>query len=160
MGNDISVEKEKSIIKDIIVDPYKSSAFSSLTIGLPFCVFKFLFGILILRNHIKILGWIFIVWAIIDFIMNSIRIKVDLVHRRPAMEYCLLAQIGKVIFKKTNLFLAVDTFLSFGIICFALWSGWIKELRPWEAYTWYAATTLNLLSLALVNIHLELKRKK
>lgn len=155
MGNDKSGEKDKNVI----VDPYKSPTFSSLTIGIPFCTFKLLFGMLFLRNHIKILGWIIIIWAIIDFILNSIRIASELVHRKPIMECCLLAQIGEVIFKKMSLFLAVDNLLSFGIICFVLWSGWVKELRPWEAYTWYAATTVNLLSLAVVNIHLELKRK-
>ena len=38
------------------------------------------------------------------------------------------------------LLLTIDTFLSFFIICFVLWSGWIKELSEWGAYMWFGAT--------------------
>jgi hypothetical protein len=56
------------------------------------------------------------------------------------------------------LFLAIDTLIAFGIICFVLWSGWIKFLYINESYLWYAATTLNLISISVVNIWLEFRR--
>ena len=56
------------------------------------------------------------------------------------------------------LFLAIDTFLSFVIICLMLWLGWISRLTTPELYLWYAATTLNLISLSLVSLYNEAKR--
>ena len=55
-------------------------------------------------------------------------------------------------------FLAVDTLLSFSIICLMLWSGWIMQLTQPEASLWYAATTLNLISISLVSLYNEAKR--
>lgn len=55
-------------------------------------------------------------------------------------------------------FLAADTLLSFSIICVMLWSGWIMQLKQEESYLWYAATTLNLISISLVSLYNEAKR--
>ena len=53
-------------------------------------------------------------------------------------------------------FLAIDTLLTFSIICAMLWSGWITHLPAGESYLWYAATTMNLISLSLVSIYNEI----
>jgi uncharacterized membrane protein YphA (DoxX/SURF4 family) len=71
----------------------------------------------------------------------------------------LIAHIGRF-FRKASMFLAVDTFLSFCIICWFLWSGWIKELNDVESYFWYAATTVNLVSLSIVSIWNEFKSSR
>jgi hypothetical protein len=55
-------------------------------------------------------------------------------------------------------FLAVDTLLSFLIICSMLWSGWITHLSIPESFLWYGATTLNLISLSLVSIYNEIRK--
>jgi hypothetical protein len=39
-----------------------------------------------------------------------------------------------------------------------LWSGWIMQLTPIESILWYAATTLNLISISLVSLYNEAKR--
>jgi hypothetical protein len=141
---------------------YQTSLFLAITIGVPFCIFKYLFGILTVRvgmgsnSHFLICcGWLVMVWAAIDLLMNLARILFDIMGRRPGIEFCLVAQVGRI-FKCSSLFLAIDTLLSFSIICFVLWSGWIKHLVLYESYLWYAATTLNLISLSLVNIISEL----
>ncbi|NOY75544.1 MAG: hypothetical protein GXP32_07100 [Kiritimatiellaeota bacterium] len=43
-------------------------------------------------------------------------------------------------------------FLAFAIICLVLWSGWIAKLAWWELKLWLAATTVNLLSVGIVQI--------
>jgi hypothetical protein len=48
--------------------------------------------------------------------------------------------------------------LSFLIICFMLWSGWIATLTPMESVLWHAATTLNLLSLSVVSLYNEIRK--
>jgi hypothetical protein len=137
---------------------FQSPSFQALTIGVPFCAFKLLFGLMSMRFGLLALGYAIIFWASADLLMNLARAFYDLAGRESPVEYCTIAQAGRI-FGRPRLFLALDTFLSFSIICLALWSGWIKLLSPWESYLWYAATTLNLISISIVNIWLEIKRK-
>jgi cation transport ATPase len=90
--------------------------------------------------------------------MNLARIFLHMTGRETPIEYCTIAQAGRL-FKRPRLFLAIDTLISFSIICFVLWSGWITLLDRQESYFWYAATTLNLISISVVNIWIELRRE-
>lgn len=145
---------------------FLTPVFQALTIGVPFCVFKLLFGLLALRmgetsaasTSISAFGWLVIAWAFADLLMNLARVFFHLAGRAAPVEYCTIAQAGRL-FKRPGLFLAIDTLVSFSIICFVLWSGWIVHLRLEESYLWYAATTLNLISISAVNIWMELRRK-
>ncbi|MEE9912875.1 MAG: hypothetical protein K4571_14265 [Deltaproteobacteria bacterium] len=141
---------------------FLSPVFQALTIGIPFCVFKLLFGVLALREGASSTGlcvfaWLLIAWALADLIMNLARVYFHLAGREAPIEYCTIAQAGRL-FKRPGLFLAIDTLISFSIICFVLWSGWITLLGRQESYFWYAATTLNLISVSVVNIWIELRR--
>lgn len=141
---------------------FLTPSFQALTIGIPFCVFKLLFGLLALRAGasyfpVFVFAWLVIVWAFTDLIMNLARVYFHLRGRVSPIEYCTVAQAGRL-FNRPKLFLAVDTLISFSIICFVLWSGWITLLGPQESYFWYAATTLNLISISIVNIVIELRR--
>ncbi len=159
MKEQITMDATQSIEDSIFQTP----AFQALTIGLPFCIFKLLFGVLAVRmggeqqSGLVIFGWFIIAWAAVDLVMNLARILFQLAGRDSPLEYCTIAQAGRLL-KRPRLFLAVDTLLSFSIICFVLWSGWIVRLTVAESYLWYAATTLNLISLAVVNIWLEFQR--
>jgi hypothetical protein len=142
----------------IDVDLLQSPSFQALTIGVPFCAFKLLFGLLAVRSGLAAFGYAVILWASADLLMNFSRVFYDLRGHESPIEYCTISQAGRI-FGRPRLFLAIDTFLSFSIICLVLWSGWIKRLNAQEAYVWYAATTLNLISISFVNIWLEIKRK-
>jgi hypothetical protein len=137
--------------------------FLSLTIGIPFCAFKLIFGISAVRAgaggspFLPAFGWIVIAWAATDLLMNLGRAGFDLLGRPAPFEYCTIAQIGSIL-RVPLIFLALDTFLAFVIICMMLWSGWIARLTPAESYIWYAATTANLISLSLVSVYNECMR--
>lgn len=157
MKNKIKQQPEK--LEDSF---FLTPTFQALTIGIPFCVFKLLFGLLALRAGassvaLGIFAWLVIGWALADLIMNLVRIFFHLTGHAAPIEYCTIAQTGRI-FKRPGLFLAVDTLISFSIICFVLWSGWITLLSLQESYFWYAATTLNLISVSVVNIVIELRR--
>ena len=142
---------------------FQAPTFQALTIGVPFCIFKLLFGILSIQIDVeqpslRLFGWLVIAWASVDLAMNFARVFLHLSGRESPFEYCTIAQAGRI-FGRPRLFLTIDTFLSFSIICFVLWSGWIKNLNTTESYLWYAATTLNLISISLVSIWLELGRR-
>ncbi len=140
---------------------FQSPLFLSSTVGVPFCIYKLLLGILILRvgNFFDlvipaIVGYIVILWACLDFIMNMKRVEDSFFGRESTMEYCILAQAGRL-FRAPRFFLAIDTAFSFSIICFILWSGWIAHMEQPESWLWSMATTVNLLSIALVNLAME-----
>ena len=142
---------------------FQTPTFQALSIGFPFCVFKLLFGLLIIRTGAEniqvIFGWLVILWASVDLLMNFARALLHLAGRKSPIEYCTIAQIGRF-FRRPRFFLAIDTFLSFSIISFVLWSGWIKLLIRNESYLWYAATTLNLMGISIMNLWLEYRRKE
>jgi cation transport ATPase len=151
-------EKESDAIQRVFQRPF----FLSLTIGIPFCIFKLLFGIAAIRTAtdssilLIVFGWLVVFWASADLLMNTGRSTLDLLHRTASFEYCTIAQAGRY-FHKPMVFLAVDTLLTFCIICAMLWSGWITRLTLYESYLWYYATTMNLISLSLVGIYHEIR---
>ena len=140
---------------------FRRPFFLSTTIGIPFCIFKLILGIVAVRESstpvFTIIGWGIILWAGTDLIMNLGRAVLDIIHRESSFEYCLIAQLGRL-FGMPAVFLAIDTLLAFLIICAMLWSGWITRLTVAESYLWYAATTLNLVSLSLVLLYTEIRR--
>ena len=151
-------EREADRIKRFFRRPF----FLSLTLGIPFCTYKMLLGITAVRIGtggnfpLTCVGWIITGWASLDLMMNLSRVVSDLIHKPDRFEYCSIAQLGRF-FHAPLVFLAIDTFLSFTIICFMLWSGWIAILTPVETIFWYAATTMNLISLSIVSLYNEIR---
>jgi len=152
-------ERESDRIQKFFIRPF----FLSFTIGIPFCIYKLLFGVTAVRigsaasSVLTIFGWFVIAWAGLDLLMNTGRVLLDLLHQPERWEYCTIAQAGRF-FHMPMVFLAIDTLLSFAIICFMLWSGWITHLTQVESFLWYAATTANLISLSLVSLYNEIRK--
>ncbi len=155
-GEDKTSEEQADALQRFFVRPF----FLSLTIGIPFCIYKFLFGLSAIRTGAALLvslGVLVVAWATVDLIMNAARSALDLAGRSAPFEYCTIAQVGRLI-RRPMVFLAVDTLLSFGAICIMLWSGWIGGLTPGETALWNGATTLNLISLSIVSLYNEMKK--
>jgi hypothetical protein len=152
--------RESDMIQLFFLRPF----FLSLTIGVPFCIYKMILGISILREGATggllsvVAGLLIIIWAITDIFMNSAYSVQDLLHLPARFECCTLAQVGRL-FSRAKVFLAFDTLLSFSIICLMLWSGWIATLSPVEIILWYIATTLNLVSLSIVSLYNEIRTR-
>jgi len=144
---------------------FRRPFFLSLTIGIPFCTYKMLLGVTAVRIGtgtnplLAAVGWVITVWAGLDLIMNLARVIADLLHRPARFEYCTIAELGRF-FHAPLVFLAIDTLLSFSIICFMLWSGWIAMLTTVETLFWVGATTLNLISLSLVLLYNEVRKAR
>lgn len=152
-------EQESDRIQKFFIRPF----FLSFSIGIPFCIFKLLFGITAARIGLAsspvlvFFGLLAIAWAGTDLVMNTGRALLDLLHRQATWEYCTIAQAGRSV-HQPMVFLAIDTVLTFTIICVMLWSGWITLLSPAEMFLWYAATTANLISLSLVSLYNEIRK--
>ncbi|MDD1686652.1 hypothetical protein [Methanoregula sp.] len=139
--------------------------FLSCTIGIPFCLFKILFGLSMMRagsstgGSLVFWGLVVTTWAVADLLMNAGKSVLDLFHYTAPFEYCTIAQLGRIL-GMPLVFLAFDTLLTFVIISAMLWTGWIATLTPVESILWYAATTMNLISLSLVSLYNEIRRGK
>ncbi|MCK5844751.1 MAG: hypothetical protein KAG97_08600 [Victivallales bacterium] len=127
------------------------TVFLVLTIGYPFSVFKALCGRVALDSGHEIIGSVMLLWGVSDFVLNSIELLLALFRVKRDRVYCVLAWMGSL-FGRRRLFLEMDTLLAFSIICLVLWSGWIAKLAPIELNLWLAATTVNLLSVGIVQI--------
>ncbi len=147
---------------DAIQRFFSRPLFLSLTIGIPFCIYKFLFGMTLIRLGAGLpfpadrIGWVITAWALADLSLNVGRELYDIRNRQAPFEYCTIAQLGRF-FSMPMVFLAVDTLITFTIICTMLWSGWIAHLNGVESMFWNAATTLNLISLSLVVLYNEIR---
>ncbi|MCG6538155.1 MAG: hypothetical protein L7F78_26435, partial [Syntrophales bacterium LBB04] len=73
---------------------FRSPTFQALTIGVPFCIFKLLFGVLSIRTGAAYspifvyFGQLVITWSAIDLFMYIARVFFDLSGRSPPVEYC------------------------------------------------------------------------
>ena len=156
-------EEEGDARPDRLQGFFKRPLFLSLTIGIPFCIFKLLFGSVAFQvgspemPAIAITGMLIFAWAGLDLVMNAGNAAYDLFSRRSPFEYCSIAEIGRL-FGKPAVFLAIDTLITFCIISAMLWSRWITLLTPGETLLWIAATTLNLISLSLVLLYNETRK--
>lgn len=159
MEQDTVTSQNVNTLQDIFSRPF----FLSATIGIPFCIFKLLFGVTAVRvapgTALDLFGWAVILWAGADLVMNTGRAIFDIIGMEAPFEYCTIAQFGRL-FKRPMVFLAFDTLLTFCIISAMLWSGWITILTRLESVLWYAATTLNLISLSLVILYNEIRRSE
>jgi len=81
---------------------FQTPEFQAITIGVPFCIFKLLFGVLSIRTGLVLFGWLVILWASVDLVMNLVRIAFDAAGRESPIEFCTLAQLGSL-FPKTKI---------------------------------------------------------
>ena len=105
----VAISAEREIEPDTLQKIFQRPFFLSFTIGIPFCIFKLLFGITAIRigapNNLflDIFGWIVVFWALGDLLINISRGILDLMHRPISFEYCIIAQAGEF-FTKTDAF--------------------------------------------------------
>ncbi|MDQ1262619.1 MAG: hypothetical protein QG575_1800, partial [Euryarchaeota archaeon] len=94
----MAVMKEKTRPQEEKVEDrfFLTPTFQALTIGVPFCIFKLLFGLLALRTgtpsaSLSALGWLVIAWALADLLMNLARVFFHIAGRAAPIEYCTIA---------------------------------------------------------------------
>lgn len=132
---------------------------SYITIGFPFAAYKFLAGDAIrniYKNQIGMtLFYIFLIWAIIDFIFNLYdMIKVIQTKRKPKY-VCIIDYLAKKnnkIIKIEGIGEAIDLFLSFAIV--GILVGWnlLSNLSPGYIIIWNIATAVNVLGSGIVRV--------
>jgi hypothetical protein len=115
-----------------------------LTVGLPFCVFKGLTGLI--ACGMSPAGYVLVALGLVDLGLNLVNLGYLLVARRRAGALCVLefAFRGR---QRTggNLGLAVDMFFSFALVAIVVGAGLLPRLPAFALSLWNIAVVFNVL---------------
>lgn len=106
--------------------------------GLPFCVFKLLTG-WILVDPVAPLGYALLALGAVDAVLNMVNLVALLAAQRRAGPVC----VAELAFR--DLGLAVDVFVSFGLVAIVIGAGWLSRAPAWAVPLWNIAVVLNVL---------------
>jgi hypothetical protein len=146
---------------------YVFNQFAIITIGLPFVVFKVLFGILLFRMLAfplnGILCCVLVIWGMVDLLINVSNFCTLLIKKRYLMSVCLLATV----FYRASLSkplsnprseawnefgAALDVMLSFSIVSIVVGGSLFHYLSNVEATIWNVSVVANVLGAGISRI--------
>lgn len=115
-----------------------------LTVGLPFCVFKLSAGALALGTaSLAPLGYALLALGVMDALLNLVNLAALVIMRRRVSAVCL----AEIVLRRRgpDLGLAVDVFISFGIVAVVIACGLLTRVPAWALPIWNLAVVLNVL---------------
>ena len=141
-----------------------------LTVGLPFCAFKLLFGAVLL-TRVPVLGVFFMALGAADVGVNTVNVVSLMVFRRRTLEACTLSLITRIVRRRSRfaftwqeLGTSVDVLLSMGIVAAMIALGFIAALSPPLLVCWNAAVIFNVLGAGVArfghSLHEHLLRRR
>lgn len=116
-----------------------------ITIGLPFCVFKMVTGLLMNQSWLVGLG-------ILDFLINGVNLISMVFLRKRVFDACSLSFLVRI-FKKPSkdhqekwqdFGNALDVLLSFSLVALVIGGGYIQEVPPQQLWFWNLSVVLNV----------------
>lgn len=117
-----------------------------VTVGLPFCVFKLLTGLILRASGLAPLGTPLLALGLIDAALNLVNLIALPVARRRVTGVCLTdVALRRLAGASGDLGLAVDVFLSFSLVAVVIGFSLLGHLPRWALVTWNAAVVLNVL---------------
>jgi hypothetical protein len=115
-----------------------------VTVGLPFCAFKLLTGLVALGSPLAPLGFALLALGAADLALNGVNlVALVAVHRRAA-GVCL-ADVALTRGDDRERALALDMFLSFALVAVVVGFGLLGRLPAWGLAVWNLAVILNVL---------------
>lgn len=123
-------------------------AYDALLTGVPFGVFKVGAG-WILSLHAGWLGCLVALWGVVDILLNLLAVAIP-----GHLSWCLLSNLGRRFGEPwEDRLLALDTFLSFGIVALMIATGRLSSLPPILARTWEVAVIGNVMGAGLDRLY-------
>ena len=116
-----------------------------MTVGLPFCAFKLLTGLVLIGTALAPLGVALIALGAIDLVLNALNLATLLTARRRVSGVCLADVLLGRGAAERELALAIDMFLSFTLVAAVVGFGLLLRLPGWALATWNLAVVLNVL---------------
>lgn len=128
-------------------------------VGVPFGIFKVAAGWTMSANGLPLAGQLVMLWGVIDVLLNL----AAMVGGRHA--YCLLAMIGRWLDGRRGdhweeRLLALDTFLSFGIVSGMIWFRFLPALPRLLGRTWDLAVIGNVMGVGAERLYNALRQPR
>ncbi len=135
----------KSILK-----PRTLEILEIITVGFPFCSFKYLSGLLLIQQKAMIpLGVFLLSIGTLDFILNAIHFFSLIFTNKRKTPICILSFIFKRIkyhnYQLENVGIALDVAFSFLIVALMIAFTGISRLQPNEIILWNASVVFNVI---------------
>jgi len=112
-------------------------------VGLPFCVFKLLTGLIVVgMPSVRGLGYALLALGTIDAVLNLGNLAALVTLHRRVSGVCLAAIALR---KHPDLALAIDVFVSFGLVAVVIGGGLFGRIPGWAQPIWNLAVVLNVL---------------
>ncbi|HEY4057943.1 MAG TPA: hypothetical protein VGM39_15115 [Kofleriaceae bacterium] len=131
-----------------------------LTVGMPFCVFKLLTGLIALRSPaLAPLGYALLALGSVDLLLNVANLFALLATGKRIGAVCLTdVLLRRLASGDSELGLAVDVFLSFGLVAIVIGFGLILRIPTWAVPIWNIAVVLNVLGAGVGRVFEALRR--
>lgn len=130
-----------------------------VTVGLPFCAFKLLTGLVLLQlPAFRVLGFLLLACGAVDLLINLLNVGSLAFTGRRVLGVCLTDVLLRSR-ERTDLGIALDVFLSFGLVAVVIGGGLLLRLPGWALACWNAAVILNVLGAGIGRLLSALRRR-
>lgn len=134
-----------------------------LVVGLPFSVFKLLAGLTVLRMPtLFALGVVLLGLGALDLAFNVMNLGSFVVRRRRATDVCVIDFVVRRLDRKApqgDLGVALDVFVSFGLVAAVVGLGLIPRMPAWAVPIWNVAVVLNVLGAGIGRLFSALRQR-
>lgn len=132
--------------------------YDALLTGLPFGVFKIAAGWIIATFGTPLVGWTVVLWGILDLLLNLA------VLTGSGSSYCTLSSLGRALDRRgggrwEERLLALDTFLSFGIVSLMIWLGYIPRLPGGLILAWNLSVVGNVMGVGVERLYHAFRKR-
>ena len=115
------------------------------TVGLPFCAFKLLTGMIAVRSSLAPLGFALVALGLVDLVLNTFNLVALITVRRRVSGVCFVELALRLLGRRADVGLAIDVFVSFGLVAAVVGLGLIPRIPVWALPLWNLAVVLNVL---------------
>lgn len=133
-----------------------------VTVGLPFCAFKILTGLILLATPgVRWLGYALILLGAIDLALNLVNLASLALRNRRLGGVCLTDILQRRSGRgasRQDLGIAFDVFLSFGLVALVIGFGLLSRLPKETLPLWNVAVVLNVLGAGIGRLLSALRR--
>jgi hypothetical protein len=133
-----------------------SQSLEVVTTGLPFCVFKGVVGLMLLREGANVAGGLLVGLAVVDTLLNAVNLLSLTFLRRRVTNHCLLTAAARRLLarpsdpqRRVDLGNALDVLLSCGLVASMVGLGRIPTLPTGHLHVWNGAVVMNVLGAGL-----------
>ncbi|MFO0667882.1 MAG: hypothetical protein U0174_28270 [Polyangiaceae bacterium] len=134
-----------------------------MTVGLPFCAFKVLTGLVLIDlPPFAWLGYPLVVLGAVDALLNSTNLASLLVLRRRTSGVCLSDVLVAKLTKtkgRGDLGLAIDVFVSFVLVAVVIGFHLLRRMPAWALSVWDTAVVLNVLGAGIGRLLAALRQR-